>query len=47
MIALLAGSVALWVYPAVFACKAADEESDEEDEAEENQDSWPFHLIPT
>ena len=34
-------------YPAVFACKAADEESDEEDEAEENQDSWPFHLIPT
>ena len=47
MIALLAGSMALWVYLAVFTCEAADEESDEEDEAEENQDSWPVHLILT
>ena len=38
----------LWVYPAVLVCEAADEESeDEEDEVEENQDSWPFHLILT
>ena len=47
MIALPAGSVALWVSCSLCFARAADEESDEEDEAEENQDSWPFHLIPT